>query len=138
MHVFVQIYVSPSHIDWKDIPEPLVEPEPHILNTAEVIQLDPRQIRDIPGKAEIQMSRVNNERITMHTGNLHQHMEVRIIKGPNKSNLGVVRGSHFASEGVMLMDVLTTTMANNTFSTYPIQDVRERLCVFRPHEQCAG
>lgn len=117
------------HVDWKDLPHSLGGSEANSLSTAEVRQWDPEDIKDLPGTVEERKRGINNERIAMHTGDIYQHMEVRIVKGGNKGNFGMVRGSHFSREGRMFVEVLTTTMANNTFSTYPIQDLRERLYV---------
>ena len=117
------------HVDWKDVPHSLQNPDASLLSTAEVHEADPEHIRNLPGNAVKQERGINNERIAMHTGDFYHHMEVRIVKGGNKGNLGMVRGSHFSQEGRMFVEVLTTTMANNTFSSYPIQNLRERLYV---------
>jgi hypothetical protein len=120
--------VNPLHVDWKDIPQTFYCSDVPVPSTAEVIHKDQKQTKEVENRAR----RINNERIAMNTGNVYLHMEVRIVKGGNKANLGVVKGSHLSPEGDTLINVLTTTMANNTFSTYPIQNLRERLYV---HEQ---
>jgi hypothetical protein len=111
-----------AHVDWKDLPETFFDASKssaaQISNAAEINIVDPQGHRSHPGNAH-DHRRLDNVRITMHTDYPYRHMEVQILKGGNKGNLGFVKGSHFSPNGDTVMDVSTSTLAINTLNTYP-------------------
>jgi hypothetical protein len=117
-----------AHIDWKDLPgmfvDALKSSDVQIPATAEINVVDPKGHGSHSKSAH---RRLENIKIAMHTDDPYRHMEVQILKGGNKGNKGVVKGSHFSPNGDTVVDVLTSTLAVNTLNTYPIQHLRERL-----------
>jgi hypothetical protein len=61
----------------------------------------------------------------MYTGDPYKGMEVFIQKGEAKMHFGVVKGSR-KKDGRMIVDVLTTTRAENSVYVLALDSVRER------------